>query len=74
MTPQLAQFVASSFDTSCEKRVSQQLGDDATRITIRRLRVDGPLASATVTEQNRNVTGMAFVKRDGEWRISRISG
>ena len=74
MTPQLAQFVASSFDTSCEKRVSQQLGDDATTITIRRLRVDGPLASATVTEQNRNVTGMAFVKRDGEWRISRIRG
>jgi hypothetical protein len=74
MTPQLARFVASSFDSSCEKRVNEQLGDDATTITIRRLRVDGPLASATVTEQNRNVTGMAFVKRDGDWRISRISG
>jgi hypothetical protein len=74
MTPQLVDLVASSFDTSCEKRVNEQLGDEATTITIRRLRVEGPLASATVTEQNRNVTGMAFVKRDGEWRISRISG
>jgi hypothetical protein len=74
MTPQLARFVATSFETTCEDRVNAQLGDEATTITIRRLRVDGPLASATVAEQNDSVTGMAFVKRDGEWRISRIRG
>ena len=74
MTPQLARFISSSFETSCEKRVNAQLGDGGTTITIRRLRVDGPLASATVTEENDTVTGMAFVKRDGEWRISRIRG
>ena len=74
LTPQLARFIATSFDTSCEKRVSAQLGAEATTITVHRLRVDGPLASATVTEANRNVTGIAFVKRDGEWRISRIRG
>jgi hypothetical protein len=74
MTPQLARFIESSFSTSCAKRVSDQLGDKGTTITVRRLRVDGPLASATVVEQNRNVTGMAFIKRDGEWRISRIRG
>ena len=74
MTPQLARFIAASFETSCETRVEEQLGDDATTITIRRLRVDGPLASATVTEESDNVTGMAFVKLDGEWRISRIRG
>ena len=73
MTPQLSQFIASSFSTSCAKRVADQLGD-GTAITVRRVRVDGPLASATVVEANRNVTGMAFVKRDGEWRISRIRG
>ena len=74
MTEQLARFVATSFDTSCEARVSEQLGGKGATITVERLRVDGPLASATVSEQNRNITGMAFVKRDGEWRISRIRG
>ena len=74
MTEQLARFVGASFDTSCEARVNEQLGGEGTTITVGRLRVDGPLASATVSEQNSNVTGMAFVKRDGEWRISRIRG
>ena len=74
MTPQLSRFIASSFGTSCAERVSEQLGAKGTTITVRRLRVDGPLASATVVEANRNVSGMAFVKRDGEWRISRIRG
>jgi hypothetical protein len=74
LTPQLARYIASSFDSSCHQRVNEQLGDRATTITVRRLRVQGPLASATVTEANSNVTGMAFVKRDGHWRISRIRG
>jgi hypothetical protein len=73
LTPQLSRYIARSFDTSCQQRVNDQLGDEATTITVRRLRVEGPLASATVTESNSNVTGMAFVKRDGHWRISRIS-
>ena len=74
LTPQLSRYIARSFDTSCQRRVNDQLGDEATTITIRRVRVEGPLASATVTESNSNVTGIAFVKRDGHWRISRISG
>jgi hypothetical protein len=74
LTPQLSRYIARSFDTSCQRRVNEQLGDDGTTITVRRLRVEGPLASATVTESNRNVSGIAFVKRDGHWRISRISG
>jgi hypothetical protein len=73
LTPQLSQFIATSFNSSCAKRVADQLGAKTT-ITVRRLHVDGPLASATVVEANRNVTGMAFIKRDGEWRISRIRG
>jgi hypothetical protein len=73
MTPQLSQFIAASFNSSCAKRVADQLGAKTT-ISVRRLRVDGPLASATVVEANRNVTGMAFIKRDGKWRISRIRG
>jgi hypothetical protein len=74
LTPQLERSIASSFDTSCEDRVNEQLGNADTTITVKRLSVDGPLASATVTENNGSVTGMAFVKRDGEWRISRIRG
>jgi hypothetical protein len=74
MTPRLGRFIAESFDTTCEARVNEQLGDEEATITIRRLRVDGPLASATVAEESDEVTGMAFVKRDGEWRISRIRG
>jgi hypothetical protein len=74
LTPQLSRYIARSFDTSCHRRVNEQLGDQATTITVRRVRVEGPLASATVTESNSNVTGIAFVKRDGHWRISRISG
>jgi hypothetical protein len=73
LTPQLSRYIARSFDTSCQQRVNAQLGDEATTITVRRVRVEGPLASATVTESNSNVTGIAFVKRDGHWRISRIS-
>jgi hypothetical protein len=74
LTPQLEDFIADSFDTPCEERVNEQLGDANTTITVRRLSVNGPLASATVSENNGAVTGMAFVKRDGEWRISRIRG
>lgn len=74
MTEQLARYIETSFDSPCEERVSEQLGAKGTTITVRRLRVDGPLASASVNEENGNVTGMAFVKRDGEWRISRIRG
>jgi hypothetical protein len=74
MTPQLSRFIADSFGTSCAQRVTTQLGSDSATITVRRLQVEGPLASATVVEGNRNVTGLAFVKRDGEWRISRIRG
>lgn len=74
MTPQLAGFIARTFDTTCARRVADQLGAEGTTITVRRLQVQGPLASATVVEANRNVTGLAFVKRDGEWRISRIRG
>jgi hypothetical protein len=74
LTPQLERFIADSFDTSCEERVNEQLGDADTTITVRRLNVNGPLASATVRENNGAVTGMAFVKSDGEWRISRIRG
>jgi hypothetical protein len=74
LTAQLSQFIASSFNASCAKRVTDQLGSKGATITVRRLSVDGPIASATVVEANRNVTGMAFVKSDGEWRISRIRG
>jgi hypothetical protein len=74
MTPQLAAYIARSFDTTCARRVDEQLGSKGTTITVRRLQVQGPLASATVVEANRNVTGLAFVKRDGKWRISRIRG
>jgi hypothetical protein len=74
LTPELSRYIARSFDTSCQHRVNEQLGDEATTITVRRLRVEGPLASATVAESNSNVTGISFVKRDGHWRISRISG
>jgi hypothetical protein len=74
LTPQLEKYIAASFDTSCEDRVNEQLGDADTTITVRRVNVEGPLASATVRENNGSVTGMAFVKRDGEWRISRIRG
>jgi hypothetical protein len=74
MTPELSRFISASFDTPCGKRVAGQLGNEKAEITVRRLKVEGPVASATVVEANRNVTGMAFVKRDGEWRISRIRG
>jgi hypothetical protein len=74
LTPQLEDYISKSFDTSCEERVNDQLGDADTTITVRRVKVEGPLASATVSENNGAVTGMAFVKRDGEWRISRIRG
>jgi hypothetical protein len=74
LTPQLEDYIAESFDTSCEERVNDQLGDADTTITVRRVKVEGPLASATVSENDGAVTGMAFVKRDGEWRISRVRG
>jgi hypothetical protein len=74
LTARLSQFIASSFKASCAQRVTDQLGSKGATITVRRLSVDGPIASATVVEANRNVTGMAFVKSDGEWRISRIRG
>jgi hypothetical protein len=73
-TPQLESNIERSFDVACEERVNEQLGDADTTITVRRLRVDGPLASATVSENDGKLTGMAFVKRDEEWRISRIRG
>jgi hypothetical protein len=72
LTPQLESEIERSSELECPERINEQLGDADTTITVRRLRVDGPDAFATVKETNRKLTAMEFVKRDEEWRISRM--
>jgi hypothetical protein len=73
LTKELTAFISKSYGKACSARVAEQLTKQTT-ITVDRLQVQGPLASATVKEQNGHITGLAFIKRDGEWRISRIQG
>jgi hypothetical protein len=74
LTPQLESEIEGSSELACPERVNEQLGDADTTITVRRVRVDGTHAFATVTETNRKVTTMEFAKRDEEWRIDGMRG
>jgi hypothetical protein len=72
LTPQLESDIERSSELACPERVNEQLGDADTTITVRRLRVDGPRAFATVNETDRKLGAIEFVQRDEEWRINRI--
>ena len=74
LTPEFRRFIEKSYKTSCATRVKEQLVAPSATFRLEKLQVTGPLASATVKEQNGALTGIAFVKRDDEWRISRIQG
>jgi hypothetical protein len=67
-------LVEDSSGDGCEERVNDRLGDADTTLTVRRLRVDGRRASATVTDGRGKVIAMAFVESDGDWRISGMRG
>ena len=67
-------LVEDSSDDGCEQRVNDRLGDADTTLTVRRLRVDGRRASASVSDGRGKVIAMAFVESDGDWRISRLRG
>jgi hypothetical protein len=67
-------LVESSSGNGCEERVNDRFGDADTTLTVRRVRVDGARASATVARDNGTVIRLAFVERDGEWRIGSIRG
>jgi hypothetical protein len=67
-------LVADSSDDGCEERVNDRLGDADTTLTVRRLRVDGQRASASVTDGRGKVIAVTFVESDGDWRISRMRG
>ena len=72
-TPQLARSVEAAAKRSCADEVKEDLFSPTTEISVGRdIRVSGGKASATVQEQNGQVSKLFMVKRDGRWQIDRV--
>jgi hypothetical protein len=72
-TSQLVRSIETSAKRSCVKEVSDTLVSPDAAISVGRdIEVDGVHATATIREQNNNVSKLFLLKQDGEWRIDRV--
>jgi len=72
-TAQLVRSIEKSAKRSCVKEVSDTLvSPDAAIAVGRDIKVTGLSATATISEQNDDVSKLFLLKQDGEWRIDRV--
>ena len=72
-TAQLVRSIETSAKRSCVKEVSDTLVSPDAAISVGRdIEVAGARATATIREQNSNVSKLFLLKQDGEWRIDRV--
>jgi hypothetical protein len=72
-TPQLVQSIESAAKRSCGEEVREQLFTPNAEISLQRdIMVSGNQATATIREQNGNVSKLFLVKQGGQWRIDRL--
>jgi hypothetical protein len=73
-TQKLARSIEKSSKSSCATRVLRTLFKRGESISVQReIRVEGETASATIRDQNANVSTMQFVEQGGRWRIDRVT-
>ncbi len=73
-SPKLVRSVEKSAKRSCAKEVSKRLFTSNAEFTIsREIKLAGARGTAFVREQNGNVSRLSLVKRDGDWRIDRVT-
>jgi hypothetical protein len=72
-TPALARSVANAAGRSCEKEVRQRLfSPDAEFAVSSDIRISGGRGSATIREQNGNLSQLVLLQDGGRWRIARV--
>ena len=72
-TAQLVRSIETAAKRSCVKEVSDTLVSPDAAISVGRdIQVTGVRATATIREQNSNVSKLFLLKQDGEWRIDRV--
>ncbi len=72
-TAQLVRSIETTAKRSCVKEVSDTLVSPDAAISVGRdITVTGLRATATIREQNSNVSRLFLLKQDGEWRIDRV--
>jgi hypothetical protein len=73
-TPELVKSVEASAKRSCAKEVRQRLFAPDVEISVGRdLKVARNRGTATVREQNGNVSMLTLAKQGGQWRIDRVT-
>jgi hypothetical protein len=72
-TAQLVRSIETTAKRSCVKEVSDTLVSPKAAISVGRdIEVSGVHATATIREQNNNVSKLFLLKQDGKWRIDRV--
>jgi hypothetical protein len=72
-TPRLVASVEASAGRSCAKEVRAHVFSPNEDIAVGRdIRVTGTRATATIREQNGNLSKLFMVKQNGRWRIDRV--
>lgn len=72
-TPQLVRSIEKTAKRSCVEEVSDTLVSPDAAISLGRdIKVTGLSATATISEQNDDVSTLFLLKQDGEWRINRV--
>jgi len=72
-TAQLVRSIETTAKRSCVKEVSDTLVSPDAAISVGRdIEVTGSRATATIREQNSNVSKLFLLKQAGQWRIDRV--
>jgi hypothetical protein len=72
-TVQLVRSIETTAKRSCVKEVTATLLSPNAEISVGRdIAITGKRATATILEQNSNVSKLFLLKQDGEWRIDRV--
>ena len=73
-TRELSKSIEAAAKQSCAKEVRQRLFAPEAEISVSRdIEIAGRRGTATVQEQNGNVSELSFVKQDAQWRIDRVT-
>jgi hypothetical protein len=73
-TRELSKSIEAAAKQSCAKEVRQRLFAPDAEISVSRdIEIAGRRGTATVQEQNGNVSELSFVKQDAQWRIDRVT-
>ena len=73
-TPALVKSVEAAANRSCAKEVRQRMFSRDAEISVSRdIQVAGDRGSASVREQNGNVSKLSMIKHNARWRIDRVT-